>query len=255
MRPKNRRWSLAAATGALALGLAGTAAAADPHAAHRSAGAIQAQRGNTRVADFDVVRAAISIEGNTGVFRIQVAGRAGETRPAATGRFEGSDVHAYVWPTSLNSSAVGFEADQGILALAVTFHPDFDDGAPGRKENRDVWHSHWVVMAPDPACGPGALKVRDIPAGTQPRLPEDWPGVPLLISSPDLPPVFSGGQVEVRVPLTRAPGLRETRFDGVTAGLRVNANLHAPLLCVAEVFDVASGDLSLPGRAAPAGTR
>ena len=37
-------------------------------------------------------------------------------------------------------------------------------------------------------------------------------------------------------------------YDGVTAGLRVNADLHAPLLCVVDVFDVASGDLSLPGR-------
>jgi hypothetical protein len=34
----------------------------------------------------------------------------------------------------------------------------------------------------------------------------------------------------------------------VTAGLRVNANVHAPLICVADVFDVASGDLSLPGK-------
>ena len=36
-------------------------------------------------------------------------------------------------------------------------------------------------------------------------------------------------------------------FDGVASGLRVNANVHAPLLCVTDVFDVASGDLSLPG--------
>ena len=36
-------------------------------------------------------------------------------------------------------------------------------------------------------------------------------------------------------------------IDGVTAGLRVNANIHAPLLCVTDVFDVASGNLSLPG--------
>ncbi|WP_458095088.1 hypothetical protein [Roseomonas sp. WA12] len=252
MSMSNRWWPVAAVLGSFAFGLPGVGAAQEArHPAHQ----IDAPRGNSRVADYDVVRAAIAIEGETAVFRIQVAGRAGATQPAATGRFEGSQVHAYVWPTSVNSAEVGFEADQGILALAVTFHPDFDDGAPGRKENRHVWHSHWVVLAPDAACGPGALKVRDIPAGTQPRLPGDWPGVPLLISSPDLPPAFSGDQVEVRVPLTRAPGLRETRFDGVTAGLRVNANLHAPLLCVAEVFDVASGDLSLPGRAAPARTR
>jgi hypothetical protein len=28
----------------------------------------------------------------------------------------------------------------------------------------------------------------------------------------------------------------------------VNASVHAPLLCVSDVFKVASGDLSLPGR-------
>lgn len=52
--------------------------------------------------------------------------------------------------------------------------------------------------------------------------------------------------------MPRASVAAETRgvaFDGVTAGLlRVNANLHAPLLCVARVFDVASGGLTLPGR-------
>ena len=252
MRRTTSRGLLAAATGMLILGLA----AALPAAAYEShPGAIEAPRGNARIADFDIVRAAISIEGESAVFRIQVAGRAGETRPAETGRFEGSAVHAYVWPTSLDTAVVGFEPGQGILALAVTFHPDFDDNAPGRERNRHVWHSHWVVLGPDDACGPGALKVRDIPAGAQPRLPGDWPGVPLLLSSPDLPPHLLGSTVEVRVPVAGLPGLRTTRFDGVTAGLRVNANLHAPLLCVAEVFDIASGDLSLPGRAMPAGTR
>jgi hypothetical protein len=28
----------------------------------------------------------------------------------------------------------------------------------------------------------------------------------------------------------------------------VNASVHDPLLCVVDVFDVASGNLSLPGR-------
>ncbi|QQM30394.1 hypothetical protein JET14_19365 [Martelella lutilitoris] len=36
-------------------------------------------------------------------------------------------------------------------------------------------------------------------------------------------------------------------YDGVTVGLRVNESIHAPLLCVANVFDLASDDLSLPG--------
>jgi hypothetical protein len=43
-------------------------------------------------------------------------------------------------------------------------------------------------------------------------------------------------------------GARGAGYDGVTAALRVNADVHAPLLCVTDVFDIASGDLSLPGR-------
>ncbi|WP_270938972.1 hypothetical protein [Falsiroseomonas oryzae] len=253
MTPRIRRGSLAAATGALALALAAPLASQAQPA--RDAG-IAAPRGSVAFADFDIVRASIGIERDQAVFRIQVAGQAGATRPRETGRFAGSEVHAYVWPTTLDSGLVGFDPGQGILALAVTFHPDFDDGAPGRERNRHIWHSHWVVLGPDPACGPAALKVQDLPRDRHPRVPGDWPGVPLMISSPDLPPVFSGDAVEVRVPMADLPGLREARFDGVTAGLKVNGDLHAPLLSVAQVLDVASGNLSLPGRVAPgSGTR
>lgn len=55
--------------------------------------------------------------------------------------------------------------------------------------------------------------------------------------------------VAVRVPFADASELKDVRFDAVTAGLQVNANVHAPLLCVRDVFDIASDDLSLPGRA------
>ncbi len=200
-------------------------------------------------APFDLVETSIRSEGAHLVFRSQVRGEAGASRPAATGQFAGSDVYAYVWPTSLNSGAIGFAQDQGIVALAVTFHPDFDDGAKGAK-NRHVWHSHWVVLAEDKACG-GGLKVRDIPAGSKPKLPETWPGVPLLIDSPDYPPVFAGEAVEVRVPKAAIGAPADFKFDGVTAGLKVNGNLHAPLLCVNAVFKVASGTLSLPGSVKP----
>ena len=37
-------------------------------------------------------------------------------------------------------------------------------------------------------------------------------------------------------------------FDGVTSALRVNASVHKPLACVVDVFKVASGKLSLPGK-------
>lgn len=201
-------------------------------------------------ASFDIVETTITTDKDHAVFRNRLRGDAGAAKPAATGTFVGSEVYAYVWPASLDSAEVGFDRGQGIVALAVTFHPDFDDGAKGAK-NRDVWHPHWVVLAEDKACG-GGLKVRDIPEGAKPRVPETWPGVPLLIDSPAYRTALSGSTVEVHVPLDKLGALKGASFDGVTAGLRVNANLHAPLLCVANVFKVASGNLSLPGKVAPA---
>ena len=41
--------------------------------------------------------------------------------------------------------------------------------------------------------------------------------------------------------------MTDFNFDGVTSGLRVSTTPHDPLLCVEAGFDVASGDLSLPG--------
>jgi len=53
--------------------------------------------------------------------------------------------------------------------------------------------------------------------------------------------------VQVRLPLRDIGAPSDFRFDGVTSSLQVNASVHDPLLCINRVFDVASGDLSLPG--------
>lgn len=230
------------------LGLA--AAASLCLAAGAGAHTINANPAPGVIAPFDIVETQVATRNGEAVFRTRVRADAGKERPASTGQFAGSRVYAYVWPTSLNSWDVGFERDQGIVALAVTFHPDFDDASRGAR-NRDHWHPHWVVLAQDQACG-GGLKVRDIARGASPRLPANWPGAPILIDSPLYPVTMEGDSVEVRVPLADIGALSTASFDGVTATLRVDANLHAPLLCVTDVHKVASGNLSLPGRVVPA---
>lgn len=233
-------------------------AAVGPVQAHDAAhhtGGIKSQPTKGVRAPFDIVHTKISTKGNVATFHIAVSSKAGETRPAASGKLAGSSVFSYVWPTTIDPSVVGFEPKAGILALAVTSHPDFDD-TPLYDENGDgdvgndgdLWHSHWVVLKPDDACGKGALKVVDIPAGTKPRLPKTWPGFPILLDSPGWSPTFKGDTLEVRVPFDDIGVVKDASFDGVTAGLRVNASVHAPLLCVVDVFKVASGNLSLPGR-------
>ena len=236
--------------------LAAALAAAGPALADRGqTGGIATAPAEAVHAPFDVVHTRITTEDNALVFHMQVSGKAGRTRPTKSGQLAGSKVFSYVWPTSLDPAEVGFEPKTGILAFAVTAHPDFDDtplfdeNGDGRLDNDGgVWHSHWVVLQPDPACGKDALKVVDIPEGAKPRLPRTWPGLPLLIDSPGWSPTFQGGTVEVRVPFDDIGAVEAGAFDGVTAALRVNASVHNPLLCVADVFKVASGNLSLPGK-------
>ncbi len=204
---------------------------------------------------FDIQKASIKRDGQSLVFRVDVAGDAGTQVPKSIGKLKGATVFSYVWPTSFDPSAVGFSAKTGILAFAVTSHPDFDDtplfdedGDGDPKNDGRKWHSHWVVLAKTKECGPSGLKVRDIKKGEAFDLPKTWPNLPIFIDSPGWHPNFTETSVEVRVPFEKTVNLKGVSFDGVTSALRVNANAHVPLLCVSAVYDVASGDLSLPGK-------
>lgn len=137
----------------------------------------------------------------------------------------------------------------------ATSHPDFDDtplfdedGDGDLKNDGARWHSHWVVLTPNEACGPGALSVRDIPDGATPKMPATWPGLPIYIDSPGYSPVLAAEEITINVAFADEGQVEGLKYDGVTSALRVNRNVHAPLLCVTDVFDVASGDLSLPGK-------
>ncbi|MEZ5777676.1 MAG: hypothetical protein R3E44_04865 [Paracoccaceae bacterium] len=218
-------------------------------------GAILSDRAEAVTASLDILAAHTHRDGNELTFHMTTAGTAGADKPEPVGDLAGAPVHAYVWPTSLDPAAVGFEGGSGILALAATSHPDFDDtplydesGDGDLGNDGDLWHSHWVVLTPNDECGAGMLSVRDIPEGETPALPPTWPGLPLYIDSPDFKPILTESEVTITVALESDRAAAGAGYDGVTAALKVNGNLHAPLLCVTDVFDVASGDLSLPGK-------
>jgi hypothetical protein len=205
-------------------------------------------------APLDILRAEIRVEQNWALFRIELRGPAGSTRPARArrdARPEERKIIAYIWPTSIDPGAAGFERASGTLALAVMAHPDFND-TPLFDDNGANWHVHWLVLVPDDACGRGALRVRDIPQPgperPRPALPRTWPGLPVLIDSPGYLPRLAGNTIEVRVPFTDLASLRGASFDAFTAELRLAAPGTVPLLCVAPPIMSASGNLSLPGR-------
>ncbi len=225
-----------------------------PTAAHDESEPIHDDVTEGTAPEFDIVFARVQQLGSNLIFQMIVEGDAGAVIPEETGAVAGANVLSYVWPTSLDTALVGFEPEQGILALVVTSHPDFDD-TPLWDEDGDgdptndgaPWHSHWVVLVADEACGDGGLKVREIPEGETPAVPETWPELPILIDSPNYPLEMFQSEVLVTVPHAELAYVESFNFDGVTAGLQVNANLHDPFLCVTHVDDIASGDLSLPG--------
>lgn len=258
-RPRIRRTAatllIITSTAAVSAGVSDAAPGPQDHHQHHPTVGIHSPRGDVRPAAFDLVQTTVRRHGTTLVFTQRVSGWAGSVRPKPTGQLPGSSVLSYVWPTSLDPSTVGFTRGSGVLALAATAHPDFDD-TPLYDENHNGgfnddgyrWHVHWVVLVPDTTRPDGALKVRDIAAGEGLALPKTWPGVPLYLDSPPYSAKLHSHTVSIQVPLADLGFPPEFNYDGVTAALRINANLHDPLLRVTNVFDIASGDLSLPGR-------
>ena len=188
------------------------------------------------------------------VWEIQVEGIAGETTPKPAGKMDGAPVLAYVFPTSLKPVDVGFSATEGIVALALTSHPDFDD-TPLWDENADaqydndgiIWHPHWVVLNED-ARVPGGLAVKQFKKGdTSVKLPPTNPGMPMYMDSPGFQVITDGNKIRVVVPDYRINHQLDFQYDGVGAYLMVNtSDMKKPMLGVYNVYSVASGDLSLP---------
>ena len=188
------------------------------------------------------------------ILEIKVEGRAGATVPTAAGQLDGAPVFGYVFPTTLKATDVGFSEVEGIVALALTSHPDFDD-TPLWDENRDgrydndgvIWHPHWVVLGEDKRVG-GGLAVKQFTKGDAAvKLPPTAPGMPMYMDSPGFTTVAREKTIRVIVPADRINRRLDFRFDAVTAYLRVNtSDMMMPMLGVERVYSVGSGNLSLP---------
>ncbi|MCB0461163.1 MAG: hypothetical protein R2816_04150 [Flavobacteriaceae bacterium] len=208
--------------------------------------------------DFKINNVVITNESNLGItiWEINVKGIAGKTTPTKVGQLDGAPVLGYVFPTSLKSTDVGFNQTKGIVALALTSHPDFDD-TPLWDENNDqiynndgvIWHPHWVILHEDKRVA-GGLSVKQFKKADQTVvLPPTNPGMPMYMDSPGYPVTTKSHTIKVVVPNYRINNQTDFSFDGVTAFMKVNTSKeNLPMLGVYEVFNVASGNLSLPYR-------
>lgn len=188
------------------------------------------------------------------VFEQEVKGTIGKTLPNAAGQMDTAPVLGYVFPTTLKAEDIGFNPTEGIVALAITSHPDFDD-TPLWDENSDrifdndgiIWHPHWVVLTKDERVG-GGLAVKQFDKENDAvLLPPTNPGMPMYMDSPGFPVRTQGNTIRVVVPDYRMNGKTDFSFDAVSCYMQVNTSeSDKPMLGVYEVYGVASGDLSLP---------
>ncbi|WP_229208008.1 hypothetical protein [Dyadobacter beijingensis] len=193
------------------------------------------------------------------VFEVTVEGQAGKTVPKPVGSMSGAPVLGYVFPTTLKSRDVGFSATEGIVAMALTAHPDMDDtplwdeNADGKYDNDGVvWHAHWVVLTKDERV-PGGLSVKEFKAGDKTvELPKTAPGLPFFFDSPGFNVISQGPSMRVVVPSFRVHHQRDFKFDAVACYMQMShSDGHhkagsEPMLGVYNVFGVLSGNLSLP---------
>lgn len=207
-----------------------------------------------KTADLDLTDVRVRHLADLGllVFEQDVAGTAGATVPEPAGGLDGAPVLGYVFPTTLAPEDVGFAPGEGVVALAATSHPDFDD-TPLWDENNSgdydddgiVFHTHWVVLVPDERV-PGGYSVKETQK-IEEDLPSTAPGMPMYLDSPGFSVVLEDKTLRLAVPLDRIGGRDDFRFDAVTAYMEVNQSDDSrPLLGVYEVYEVLSGDLSLP---------
>ncbi|MEL6275750.1 MAG: hypothetical protein AAFU03_11650, partial [Bacteroidota bacterium] len=162
------------------------------------------------------------------VFEITTKGDAGKTVPKAHGQLDGAPVLGYVIPTDLKSTDVGFAETEGIVALALTSHPDFDD-TPLWDENADrdfandgvIWHPHWVVLNQDDRVK-GGLSVKQFSGDGEGLLPPTNPGMPMYMDSPGFPVTTNGNKIIVTVPAYRMSNRTEFHYDAASCYMQVN---------------------------------
>ena len=184
------------------------------------------------------------------IFSVYSKGNVATKTVAPLGQVNGAPVLGYVFPTTIAPKNVGFKnVTDATLALAVTTHPDFDD-TPLWDENNNsnyqddglVYHTHWVALVKDDNSSAGL----SVPSSFNPQdLPPTAP-MAMYLDSPNFHAFAQGNLLRIIVPAQRVNGVIDFNYDSVTAGMNVDLSGAGPVLRVNQVFDVLSGNLTLP---------
>ena len=178
------------------------------------------------------------------VFHVGVSDEAGRSCPRAPARpLAGGRVFCSRLADHAGPGRGGLRTRQWHAGLAVTVAPGlrrhatlFDENGDGNRQRRQPLAFALVVLQPDRPADPARSRWPTFPRTQQPRLRPNLAGAAAVHRQPRLEPAPQGDTLEVRA-FDDMPPCRPRAFD-LAAALRVNASVHSPLLCVADVFKV-----------------
>jgi hypothetical protein len=189
------------------------------------------------------------------VLSIKVKGKAGATTPDSLGTINGAGILSYIFPTSLNAEDVGFSKTEGIVALALTSHPDFDFSPLWDENNNGIynddgrsWHSHWVILVKEERVG-GGYAIKELKKEDQfVKLPMTAASnIPLYLDSPGFQVIIKDHSIKVVIPSYRINNNLDFKFNAMTCYMTYNiSDPNLPILGIRNIYYKASDKISMP---------
>jgi hypothetical protein len=189
------------------------------------------------------------------VLSIKVKGKAGATMPDSLGNMDGAGIVSYLFPTNLKAEDIGFGKTEGIVALALTSHPDFDFSPLWDENNNGVynddgraWQSHWVILVKEARVG-GGYAVKELNKEDHNIiLPKTAAiNIPLYIDSPGFQVVIKDHTIKVVIPSYRINNKTDLKFNAMSCYMTYNlTDPNLPILGIRNIYYTASEKVLLP---------
>jgi hypothetical protein len=189
------------------------------------------------------------------VLSVRVKGTAGATTPDSTGKLQGAGVLSYLFLTTLKPEDIGFGQTDGIVALALTSHPDFDY-SPLWDENNNgnytddgrSWQSHWVILVKEARVG-GGYAVKELEKDDKTiKMPTTSAfNVPVYMDSPGFQVVIKNNTMKVIVPSYRINNKIDFNFNAISCYMTFNtSDPNLPMLGIRNIYYTASKNMTFP---------
>jgi hypothetical protein len=179
------------------------------------------------------------------VLSIKVKGEAGGTTPDSLGRIDGAGILSYLFTTNLTAEDIGFSKTEGIVALALTSHPDFDFSPLWDENNNGIynddgrsWQAHWVILVKEARVAGGyAVKELDKEDKTIKFPMTAAFNISVYMDSPGFQVVAKDHTIKVVIPSYRINNKTDFKFNAMSCYMTYNtSDPNLPIIGIRNIY-------------------